>query len=1526
VFAALSADQQHFVVLSLSSDAIGGVTAAQIAAMPDDILSSMTPDSATKLLSSLSEAALTAFSPEQVSDIPTSVFAAMDAGTFDNLLTSLSVYAVVGISSDQLHVLPPEVFASLSLAYLEGLTPAQTGGITDAQIAALNPEQLTALGNDYLQVEAGVDEPGSAGVSGDLLVSGDAVTVLSPAGAAGVVSIDTGSGQWNFTLDPGQSDRFVAGEIETQVYTILVDTGGQVSEQKVFVTITGTNDAPQIEVVDVVGAILEGTTLQDNGSLTFTDVDLTDSPVARFAATSVAAMNGGAVLDLTTDQQAAIEAAFTINNEDGNANDGTVSWDYTITEGALDFLGAGETVTAIFTVTVTDDEDATATQDVTVTITGTNDAPTATVDTNATDPLVEQGFGVAGDSTATGNLLSNDSDPDTTDVLRVTKVDSGTGEAGSNMPADAPTEQIVLGKFGSLAVAATGVWTYSLNNADADTEALEDGETGIETFAYMISDGNGGTDTATLTLEIAGSGDNDAPVAVDDAITLDEDTPTTLDLVGNDTDANNVPVVTQTLFVASINGDAAVAGALITTSNGSITMGADGAVNYTPNDNFIGTDSFTYVTSDRLETSGSATAQLTIDPVNDVAVIGGVATGAVTEDSVAVTPSKLTAFDAAAVDRFGQNTSVSADGSTIVVAASLDDDDGTNSGSAYVFNRDGTLVTKLTAPDGAPNDIFGNSTSVSADGSTIVVGANADDDDGSASGSAYVFNRDGTLVTKLTAFDAAYHDRFGNSTSVSADGRTIVVGAYSDDDDGTNSGSAYVFNRDGTFVTKLTAPDGAPNDLFGYRSTSVSADGSTIVVGAFRDDDDGAESGSAYVFNRDGTLVIKLTAPDGAAGDEFGGSTSVSADGSTIVIGAYGDDEAGSHSGSAYVFNRDGTFVTKLTAFDAAANDWFGSTTVSADGNTIVVGAYQDDDAGSASGSAYVFQRNGDGNFVDAAGNIFGPTGIIGTQALGGGDTVSGALTIADVDAGEAALQEVPAGTLGDNGYGSFAMGTDGAWTFTLNNAAPAVQALAQGQIVTDTITVTSFDGSATQEIEVTITGTNDAPVAVSKASSGFEDTAINGQLVASDVDNDQADLTFALDTGPANGTVAVNADGSYRYTGNQDFNGTDSFTYQVSDGDGDVDTSTATITVDAVNDAPVAVAKASSGFEDTAIIGQLVASDVDNDQANLTFALDTGPSNGTVTLNADGSYRYTGNQDFNGTDSFTYQVNDGDGDVDTSTATITVDAVNDAPVTIDDNAFASSNGAVLIDVLVNDTDLDGDTLTITGVSGSTLGTVAIDGDRLVYEAGGTAGTDTFTYQVTDGVETRSAEVTVTVGLSDSTTVSTTIGDDVFLQGNFMEIGVSGAGSLGSMNPAPDGYHPNGSSRLSYVVDLDGWNAGSADSPPRSGDATIPGSPEDAIVVGYRSGGVPFVGTGAQQQRLDQLNVTTVDTSSDGSLSTTSTGSLGGVIAMQQVIELSPDATYYTTTVTLTNTSDDLVEDVRFTERVNNFETVAFGL
>jgi hypothetical protein len=285
--------------------------------------------------------------------------------------------------------------------------------------------------------------------------------------------------------------------------------------------------------------------------------------------------------------------------------------------------------------------------------------------------------------------------------------------------------------------------------------------------------------------------------------------------------------------------------------------------------------------------------------------------------SAAIDPAavqKLLAGDGLTNDNFGGNVAMS--GGTAVIGAHGDNDKGSMSGAAYVFVHaaDGTWSqqAKLTASDGAAMDYFGGSVAVSGD--TAVIGADGDDDNGDWSGSAYVFARaaDGTWSqqAKLTAADGAADDSFGTSVSVS--GGTAVIGADEDDDKGDWSGSAYVFVQaaDGTWSqqAKLTAADGAAWDEFGG---SVAADGDTAVIGAYGDDDKGNSAGSAYVFVRaaDGawTQQSKLLAADGEVGDHFGGGvavfgTSVAVDGDTAVIGAYGDDDKGNSADSAYVF------------------------------------------------------------------------------------------------------------------------------------------------------------------------------------------------------------------------------------------------------------------------------------------------------------------------------------------------------------------------------------------------------------------------------------------------------------------------------------------------------------------------------------------------------------------------------------------------------------------------------------------------
>ena len=278
--------------------------------------------------------------------------------------------------------------------------------------------------------------------------------------------------------------------------------------------------------------------------------------------------------------------------------------------------------------------------------------------------------------------------------------------------------------------------------------------------------------------------------------------------------------------------------------------------------------------------------------------------------------AKLTASDGASGDEFGYRVSI--DGDTAVIGALHDNNGSGSAGSAYVFVRDNGVWSeqaKLTASDGAENDRFGYS--VAIDGDTAVIGAISDQDNGHNSGSAYVYVRSNGVWSeqaKLTASDGASSDDFGLSASI--DGDTAVIGAYGDDDNGSNSGSAYVYVRSNgvwSEQAKLTASDGASSDEFGR---SVSIDGDTALIGANADDDNGSNSGSAYVYVRSNGVWSeqqKLTASDGASGDYFGISVSIAGD--TAVIGARLDDDNGSNSGSAYVFR----YNEALTAVQLAA-------------------------------------------------------------------------------------------------------------------------------------------------------------------------------------------------------------------------------------------------------------------------------------------------------------------------------------------------------------------------------------------------------------------------------------------------------------------------------------------------------------------------------------------------------------------------------------------------------------------------------
>ena len=1060
-----------------------------------------------------------------------------------------------------------------------------------------------------------------------------------------------------------------------------------------------------------------------------------------------------------------------------------------------------------------------------LTVTAVNRPPVAVDDTASTPE----------DTAIDINVVANDTDADA-DTLSVTAVTTPTSG----------TAAITSG--------TTTTVTYT-PNANFN---------GTDSFDYTVSDG---TDTDTGTVNLTVTAVNDPPVAVNDSASTAEDTAININVISNDTDVEG-----DTLSVTAVTTPTSGAAAIVAGSTTTIT--------YTPNAGFTGTDSFTYTVSDGTDTdTGTATINIGDPPVKPTGLTAtaGKNQAALTWDDpsdssitsyeyLKAQVAKLTASDGAADDHFGYSVAVDGDtmvvgsygdnsnrGSayvfirqsgtwnqaakltasdgtagdyfglsvamhedTIVVGAPQTYDNGTQPGSVYVFTKPAngwattSTAAKLTASDGAADDYFGSS--IAVDGDTIVVGAVYDEDNISNSGSAYVFTKPAngwattSTAAKLTASDGAADDHFG--LSVAVHGNTIVVGAHYDDDNGSASGSAYVFTKPAngwattSTAAKLTASDGAAYDEFGF---SVAVHGNTIVVGAWQDDDNGSNSGSAYVFTKptDGwgttSTAAKLTASDGATNDHFG--LSVAVHGDNMVVGAWYDDDNGINSGSVYVFTKPAngwattSTATKLTTSDGAAEDSFGFS-VAVDGDTIVVGALRDDDNGTDSGSAYVYESsdwttvpnsahntnpvgtnatsytvtgltNGqEYNFWIRATNALGtsspsdlvtvtpintiPTAVDDTSSTDEDTAVDINVISNDTDADRDTLS-VTAVTTPTSGGAAIVAGSTTTVTYTPN----------AGFTGTDTFSYTVSDGTDTDTgtVNLTVTAVNDPPIAVNRppvavndTASTPKDTAININVISNDTDADADTLSVTQVTTPTNGTAAIMAGRTtttVTYTPNANFNGTDGFDYTVTDGT-DTDTGTVNLTVTAVNDPPVAVDDTASTDEDTAININVVSNDTDAEGDTLSVTQVTTPSNGTVAITSGSTttVTYTPNTNFNGTDGFDYTVSDGT-DTDTGTVNLTVTAVNDPPVAVNDSASTPKDTAININVISNDTDADGDTLSVTAVTTPTSGITAITAGStttVTYTPNANYnGTDSFTYTVSDGTATDTGTVNVTV-------------------------------------------------------------------------------------------------------------------------------------------------------------------------------------
>lgn len=297
-----------------------------------------------------------------------------------------------------------------------------------------------------------------------------------------------------------------------------------------------------------------------------------------------------------------------------------------------------------------------------------------------------------------------------------------------------------------------------------------------------------------------------------------------------------------------------------------------------------------------------------------------------------------------------------------------------------------------------------------------------------------------------------------------------------------------------------------------------------------------------------------------------------------------------------------------------------------------------------------------------------------------------------------------------------------------------------------------------------TIIDDDDTPDARDDTYNVDEDDILTDNVMNNDSGLSDTPVTITSHTDPSNGNLSMNTNGSFTYTPRANYNGSDSFTYTIQDEDGDTSTATVNITVNSINDIPVANNDTYTIDEDSQLDDDVSSNDENLFDTPITISLVSNVSNGTLTLNADGTFTYIPNSEYFGTDNFSYKITDGNGDAVTANVSITITFINDgAPVAVNDNTSTNEDTAVTIDVLANDSDIDGNqtidkasVLIKTSPLNGTLTQNFVTGEVTYTPNNNYSGADSFTYTIKDisGLESNVATVSITVTVDNDPPVA----------------------------------------------------------------------------------------------------------------------------------------------------------------------------
>ncbi|MEW8524566.1 MAG: Ig-like domain-containing protein [Candidatus Thiodiazotropha endolucinida] len=1243
--------------------------------------------------------------------------------------------------------------------------PIATSTITvnpqnDAPTATDNANSVSE--NGFVSGNVITDDSGS-GVDSD--PEGDGLQVTQVEGgaytpglpitlASGAQVTFQANGSYTYNTN-GQFEGLGAGDSVDDNFTYQIGDGnGGFDTATVTITINGSNNTPSITSADL--TLDEGQTVTlGDANFAVTDVDDTDFTY------TVSGISGG-YFQLSTNPGVSI-TSFTSTN---------------LTGGLVQFVDDGNEVAPAFSITVNDGD----------------------IDSNTLAATIN--FTLVSDSTP----IANNDSITVAEGGTVTTLDGGFSTVLNNDTGlvDAPVTVSLVTDVtnGSLTLNGDGTFSYTHDGTENFTDS----------FTYRVTDNDGQTADATVTINITPVSDA-TPVANADSITVAEGGTTTTLVGGSSTVLNNDTGLGDTPVTVSLVTDVV---------NGTLTLNGDGTFSYTHDGTENFTDSFTYRVTDNDGQTADATVTINVTPVSDETPVANADSITVAEGATATT---LVGGSSTVL-----NNDTGLGDTPVIVSLITNVTNGSltlNGDGTFSYTHDGSenftdsFTYRITDNDGETADatVTINITPVSdatpvanADSITVAEGATATTLVG---GSSTVLNNDiglgdtpvtvslvtdvtnGTLTLNGDGTFSYTHDGSENFTDsftyrvTDNDGQTadatvtINVTPVSDETPVANADSITVAEG-GTVTTLVGGSSTVLNNDTGLGDTPVTVSLVTDVVnGTLTLNGDGT-----FSYTHDGTenftdsFTYRVTDNDGQTADAtvtinvtpVSDTTPVAnADSITVAEGATATTLVG---GSSTVLNNDTGLGDTPVTVSLVTDVTNGTLTLNGDGTF----SYTHDGSENFTDSFTYRVTDNDGQTADAtvtinvtpvsdttpvanADSITVAEGATATTLVGGSSTVLNNDTgLGDTPVTVSLVTDVMNGTLTLNGDGTFSYTHDGSENFT------------------DSFTyrVTDNDGeTADATVTINVTPVSDTtPVAnadsITVAEGATATTLVGGSSTVLNNDTGLGDtpVTVSLVTDVTNGSLTLNSDGTFSYTHDGSENFTDSFTYRVTDNDGQTADATVTINITPVSDAtPVANADSitvAEGATATTLVGgssTVLNNDTGLGDTPVTVSLVTDVTNGSLTLNGDGTFSYTHDGSENFTDSFTYRVTDNDGETADATVTINVTPVSDTtPVANADSITVAEGGTTTTlvggssTVLNNDTGLGDTPVTVSLVTDVTNGSLTLNGDgTFSYTHDGTENfTDSFTYRVTDN-DGQTADATVTINItpvSDATPIA----------------------------------------------------------------------------------------------------------------------------------------------------------------------------